>query len=151
MTEHSPRSVMWSEAQLPAAVAAATSWRGVMRELGLNPSNGGITRTIRRRATLMGLDTSHFRGNRSWSDAVLRQAVTEGGTWEEVLTILGLSARWRRAHPGKGPRVAPRPRRQPLGTHGASCGEFMRTRARSHSFAASSGVPGRELVHALRA
>ena len=64
-----------------------------MRELGLNPSNGGITRTIRNHAALLGLDTSHFRGNRSWSDAVLRQAVTEGRTWEEVLTSLGLKVR----------------------------------------------------------
>jgi hypothetical protein len=64
-----------------------------MRKLGLNPSNGRTTRTIRRRAALLGLDTSHFRSNRSWSDAVLRQAVTEGRTWEEVLTTLGLSAR----------------------------------------------------------
>jgi hypothetical protein len=63
-----------------------------MRQLGLDPANGGTTRTIRRRAALLGLDTSHFRGNRSWSDAVLRQAVTEGCTWEEVLTTLGLSA-----------------------------------------------------------
>ena len=80
----------WSDEKLPAAVAAATSWRGVMRELGLNPANGGMTRTIRRRAALLGLDASHFRGNRSWSDAVLRQAVTEGRTWEEVLRTLGL-------------------------------------------------------------
>src|SRR6266700_6048531 len=93
MAEQSLRTTMWSDAQRPAAVTAATSWRGVMRELGLNPANGGITRTIRRRAALLGLDTSHFRGNRSWSDAVLRQAVTEGGTWEEVLTMLGLSSR----------------------------------------------------------
>src|SRR5579859_7810639 len=93
MAERSLHSTFWSDDQLPAAVAAATSWRGVMRELGLNPANGGTTRTIRRRAALLGLDTSHFRGNRSWSDAVLRQAVTEGGTWEEVLTVLGLSAR----------------------------------------------------------
>jgi hypothetical protein len=93
MTEPTPCSTTWSDEQLPAAVAAATSWRGVMRELGLNPANGGTTRTIRRRAAWLGLDTSHFRGNRSWSDAVLRQALTEGRTWEEVLTTLGLSAR----------------------------------------------------------
>lgn len=93
MAEQAPRNTIWSDAQLPAAVAAATSWRGVMRELGLDPSNGGTTRTIRRRAALLGLDTSHFRGNRSWSDAVLRQAVFEGKTWEEVLKTLGLSAR----------------------------------------------------------
>lgn len=64
-----------------------------MRALGLNPANGGTTRTIRRRAAVLGLDTSHFRGNRSWSDAVLRQAVTKGRTWEDVLATLGLSTR----------------------------------------------------------
>src|SRR5690242_8734821 len=64
-----------------------------MRELGLDPANGGTTRTIRRRAAVLGLDTSHFRGNRSWSDAVLRQAVSESRTGEEVLAALGLSAR----------------------------------------------------------
>jgi hypothetical protein len=63
-----------------------------MRKLGINPSNGGTTRTIRRRVALLGLDTSHFRANRSWSDAVLRRAVTEGRTWDEVLTALGLKA-----------------------------------------------------------
>jgi len=83
----------WSDDQLPAAVAAATSWRGVMRELGLNPANGGVTLTIRRHATWLGLDTSHFKGNRSWSDAVLRQAVTGSRTWDEVLITLGLSSR----------------------------------------------------------
>jgi hypothetical protein len=92
-----PGKVNWSDEQLPAAIAAATSWRGVMRELGLSPGNGGLTRTIRRRAARLGLDASHFRGNRSWSDSVLRQAVTEGRTWKDVLTTLGLKAgvgRW---------------------------------------------------------
>jgi PD-(D/E)XK endonuclease len=93
MAEHFLHSTSWSDAQLPAAIAAATSWRGVMRELGLDPANGGVTRTIRRRAALLGLDTSHFRGNRSWSDGVLRQAASDSSTWEEVLTTLGLSAR----------------------------------------------------------
>jgi hypothetical protein len=64
-----------------------------MRELGLDPSNGGVTRTIRRRAITLGLDTSHFRANRSWSNVVLRQAITESRTWDEVLTALGLSSR----------------------------------------------------------
>jgi len=91
--EQTPHNTTWSDDQLPAAVAAATSWRGVMRELGLNPSNGGTTRTIRRHAILLGLDYSHFKGNRSWSAAVLRQAVADGRTWEEVLTTLGLSPR----------------------------------------------------------
>jgi hypothetical protein len=64
-----------------------------MRELGLNPANGGATLTVRRHAAWLGLDTSHFKGNRSWSDAVLRRAVTESRTWDEVLTTLGLSTR----------------------------------------------------------
>ena len=63
-----------------------------MRALGLNPSNGGVTKTIRRHAAWLGLDTSHFRGNRSWSDAVLRKAITESRTWDEILLKLGLSA-----------------------------------------------------------
>lgn len=71
MADQLAQKPAWSDDQLPAAVAAATSWRGVMRELGLNPSNGGTTLTIRRHAAWLGLDTSHFRGNRSWSDAVL--------------------------------------------------------------------------------
>lgn len=83
----------WSDDQLPAAVAAANSWRGVMRELGLNPNNGGGTLTVRRHAAWLGLDTSHFKGNRSWSDEVLRWAVTDSRTWDEVLTRLGLSSR----------------------------------------------------------
>jgi hypothetical protein len=90
MVEKTPSNSAWSDDQLPAAVAAATSWRGVMRELGLNPANGGTTRTIRHHAAWLGLDTSHFRSNRSWSAEVLRQAVTEARTWDEVLTRLGL-------------------------------------------------------------
>jgi PD-(D/E)XK endonuclease len=81
----------WTDDSLRTAVAAATSWRGVMRELGLNPSNGGVTRTIRGHAARLGLDYSHFRANRSWSDAALRQAITESRTWAEALTTLGLS------------------------------------------------------------
>ena len=92
MHKRRPQKRTWSDEQLPAAVAAATSRRGVMRELGLSPSNGGTTQTIRRRSALLGLDTSHFRGNRSWSDTPLRKAVNEGRTWDEVLTTLGLRA-----------------------------------------------------------
>ncbi len=64
-----------------------------MRKLGLNPSNGGTTLTVRRHAASLGLDTSHFKGNRSWSDDVLRRAVMDSRTWDEVLTTLGLSSR----------------------------------------------------------
>ena len=81
----------WTDDSLRAAVAAATSWRGVMRELGLNPSNGGVTRTIRGHAARLGLDYSHFRANRAWSDATLRQAITQSRTWDEAMAQLGLT------------------------------------------------------------
>jgi hypothetical protein len=64
-----------------------------MRELGLNPANGGTTRAIRRRAKLLGIDSSHFRNNRSWSDTTLREVIAESRTWDEALIGLGLSPR----------------------------------------------------------
>jgi hypothetical protein len=63
-----------------------------MRELGLNATSAGAIRFIRRNAVRLGLDTSHFRGKRRWSDAQLRRAVSESQTWDEVLDALGLAA-----------------------------------------------------------
>jgi hypothetical protein len=86
----------WSDEDLHLAVARASSWRGVMRELVLNPNNGGVTKTIRSHSSRMGLDTSHFRSNRSWSDGQLREALTESRTWDEVLVALGRGQAWHR-------------------------------------------------------
>jgi hypothetical protein len=58
---------------------------------GERSSSAGAIRIVRRRAAELGLDTSHFLGNRRWSDAQLRQAVVGSGSWDEVLTKLGLS------------------------------------------------------------
>jgi PD-(D/E)XK endonuclease len=74
------------------AVKVSSSWRGVMRELGLNATSAGAIRVVRRHAVRLGLDTSHFRGKRRWSDAELRRAMVEGHSWDEVLEALGLSA-----------------------------------------------------------
>jgi hypothetical protein len=73
------------------AVKVSTSWRGVMRELGLNATSAGAIRIVRRHAVRLGLDASHFRGKRRWSDAQLKQAVTYSQSWDEVLAALGLS------------------------------------------------------------
>jgi hypothetical protein len=81
----------WSDAQLTEAVKASASWRGVMRELGLNATSAGAIRIVRRNVTRLGLDTSHFRGKRRWSDAQLRRAVSESQSWDEVLEALGLA------------------------------------------------------------
>jgi hypothetical protein len=81
----------WSDAQLTEAVKVSSSWRGVMRELGLTATSAGAIRIVRRHAVRLGLDTSHFRGKRRWSDAQLRHAISEARSWDEVLTALGLS------------------------------------------------------------
>ena len=53
--------------------------------------SAGAIRIVRRRAAELDLDTSHFRGQRLWSDAQLRQAVSECRSWPEVQSRLGLS------------------------------------------------------------
>lgn len=62
-----------------------------MRELGLNATSAGAIRIVRRDVVRLGLDTSHFRGKRRWSDAQLKRAVTESQSWDEVLEALGLA------------------------------------------------------------
>lgn len=63
-----------------------------MRELGLAATSAGAIRIVRRHAVRLGLDTSHFRGKRRWSDDQLRRAIANGKSWDEVLSSLGLSA-----------------------------------------------------------
>lgn len=83
----------WSDAQLKDAVAASANWRNVMRTLGLNANSAGAIRTVRRHVARLGLDTSHFRGKRTWSDAQLRRAVVDAQSWDELLTTLCLAPR----------------------------------------------------------
>jgi hypothetical protein len=83
----------WSDAQLKDAVAASANWRNVMRALGLNANSAGAVRIVRRHVVRLGLDTSHFRGKRTWSDAQLRRAVINARSWDELLTTLGLAPR----------------------------------------------------------
>jgi hypothetical protein len=81
----------WSDSQLKEAVAASANWRHVMRVLGLNANSAGAIRIVRRDVLRLGLDTSHFRGKRAWSDAQLRHAVVDARSWDELLTTLGLA------------------------------------------------------------
>ncbi len=62
-----------------------------MRELGLNATSAGAIRIVRRHVVRLGLDTSHFRGKRKWSDVQLKRAVSESQSWDEVLEALGLA------------------------------------------------------------
>jgi hypothetical protein len=62
-----------------------------MRALDLGANSAGAIRIIRRHVDRLGLDTSHFRGKRSWSDAQLKRAVIDAQSWNELLTALGLA------------------------------------------------------------
>jgi hypothetical protein len=61
-----------------------------MRELGLCVTSAGAIRGVKRHVSRLGLDTSHFTGQRRWSDAQLRRAVASSYTWIELLSNLGL-------------------------------------------------------------
>ena len=62
-----------------------------MRALGLGANSAGAIRIVRRHVVGLGLDTSHFKGRRAWSDAQLRRAVIGARSWDELLTALGLA------------------------------------------------------------
>lgn len=68
-----------------------SSWRGVLRALNLRATSSGAIHAVRRRAIALGLDTSHFRGNRTWSDDQLQEAVIEARSWKEVAERLRLA------------------------------------------------------------
>ena len=93
MAENSPKKHDWSDADLTAAVAASRSWRGVIRELGLCVTSTGSIRVVKRRVALLGLDTSHFTGQRTWSDAALKRAAGQACSWDELLAAIGAKSR----------------------------------------------------------
>lgn len=72
-------------------MAASANWRDVMRALGLGADSAGAIRVVKRHVLRLGLDTSHFRGKRTWSDAQLRRAVIGSESWDELLTALGVA------------------------------------------------------------
>jgi hypothetical protein len=86
------KTVAWSDADLTNAVLAAKSWRGVMRGLGLCATSSGSLRVVKRRVAALGLDTSHFTGQRTWSDAALKRAVAQTHSWNELLGAIGIKS-----------------------------------------------------------
>jgi hypothetical protein len=64
-----------------------------MRELGLCVTSAGSIQVVKRHVARLDIDTSHFRGKRSWSDAQLKRAVGDALSWGELLAALGLEAR----------------------------------------------------------
>ena len=63
-----------------------------MRELGLCVTSAGSIRVVKRHVALLGLDTSHFTGQRTWSDAALKRAAAQARSWNELLAIIGIKS-----------------------------------------------------------
>jgi hypothetical protein len=63
-----------------------------MRELGLDGTSAGAIRVVRRHVVHLGLDTSHFTGQRTWSDARLIQAAPHARTWSALLAAIGVKS-----------------------------------------------------------
>jgi hypothetical protein len=80
----------WNDEQLRVAVEGNHSWRAVACALGLKGTSAGVVRTIKRHASRLELDTSHFTGQRRWSDTKLRQVMLGATCWADVLTGLGV-------------------------------------------------------------
>lgn len=93
MSKDSLNKHNWSDIDLTNAVSASRSWRGVMRELGLCVTSTGSIRIVKRHVALLGLDTSHFTGQRTWSDARLKQAAAHAYSWDELLAAIGVKSR----------------------------------------------------------
>ncbi|WP_132145148.1 hypothetical protein [Kribbella antiqua] len=80
----------WNDDQLRQAVADNPSWSAVARALGLKGTSAGVIRTIKRHAARLELDTTHFTGQRRWSDGQLRRVLLGSTCWAEVLDGLGV-------------------------------------------------------------
>lgn len=64
------------------------SWRGVLRQLGLRGTSAGSIQTVKSHVIRLALDTSHFTGQRTWSDAALARAAANVQSWSELLAAL---------------------------------------------------------------
>lgn len=81
----------YSDAQLVDAIKASHSWRGVLRALGLTATSASAIRSVRLHADRLGLDYSHFTGQRRWNDGHLAAAIASATSWAQVAETLGLS------------------------------------------------------------
>lgn len=80
----------YTDAELANAVQACRSWRSVLREIGLAGTSAAAIRSVRAHADRLGLDYSHFTGQRRWTDGELAAAIESAKTWTEVADTLGL-------------------------------------------------------------
>lgn len=81
----------YSDQQLATAISTASSWRGTLRALGLVATSAGSMRSLRAHADRLGIDYSHFVGQRRWAEDDLRAVIDRSVTWPEVTHGLGLA------------------------------------------------------------
>lgn len=81
----------YSDSQLIEAVRVSRSWRGVLRALGLSATSAAAMRSVRAHADRLGLDYSHFTGQRRWTDQQLGTAIASARSWAQVSEKLGLA------------------------------------------------------------
>lgn len=80
----------YTDEELSLAVAAARSWRGVLRNLGLKATSAQALRSVRQHADRLGLSYAHFTGQRRWTHHDLAAAVASSHNWNQVASALGL-------------------------------------------------------------
>ena len=83
------RQFFVSDDQFVEIVKRSRSWRQVLREMGVATTGTGH---VRLRAARLGVDTSHFTGQRRWSDDQLKEAIAEATSWNEVAAKLATRA-----------------------------------------------------------
>jgi hypothetical protein len=81
----------WNDDDLRRAAAENHSWRGVARALGLKGTSAGTVRSLKKHAERLALDTTHFTGQRQWSDRKLREVMRDATCWADVIAGLGVS------------------------------------------------------------
>jgi PD-(D/E)XK endonuclease len=81
----------WTEDELRAATQKATSWADLLTAFGYKSSSTRPRRALQRELKRHEIDTSHFVGQRTWSDQALIEAAKTAETWAELLAALGLS------------------------------------------------------------
>lgn len=84
------RGRTYSDEDLASAIAVSTSWRDLLRHLGLAATSSGAMRSVRRHADHLGIDYEHLGNRRPWTEQGLRAAISAASTWAEVHDILGL-------------------------------------------------------------
>jgi hypothetical protein len=80
----------WSDTELTSAVAASTSWRGLMRTLGLPETSPQTILRAKQDVVRLSLNTSHFTKQRTWSGSQLKCAIAAAQSTDELLQSLGL-------------------------------------------------------------